>query len=102
MLSLLNKKARKMQLNTVYHQNPEVVARKVSDEFILVPLSDDIADMDSIYTMNEVGAFIWENINGERTINDIVGEVLNEFEVSPDEAENDVLAFFDDIKLFLK
>lgn len=91
-----------MHLNTVYHQNPEVVARKVSDEFILVPLSDDIADMDSIYTMNEVGAFIWENINGERTINDIVGEVLNEFEVSPDEAENDVLAFFDDIKLFLK
>ena len=91
-----------MNLNTVYHQNPEVVARKVSDEFILVPLSDDIADMDSIYTMNEVGAFIWENINGQRTVNDIVNEVLSEFEVSPDEAKNDVVVFFEDIKIFLK
>ncbi|MFC2086173.1 PqqD family protein [Bacteroidota bacterium] len=91
-----------MNLDTVYHQNPDVVARKVSDEFILVPLSDDIADMDSIYTMNEVGAFIWENINGERTINEIINEVLSNFDVTPDEAKNDVIVFFEDIKIFLK
>ena len=91
-----------MNLNAVCLKNPEVVARKVSDEFILVPLSNDIADMDSIYTMNEVGAFIWENINGKLTINDLIDEVLLEFDVSPETAKNDVVDFFEDIKIFLK
>ncbi len=91
-----------MQLDKIYNKNPEVVSRKVSDEFILVPLSDDIADMDSIYTMNEVGAFIWEQINGEQSVQEIIDHVVNEFEVDEHEAKSDVLAFFDDIRIFLK
>ncbi|NOZ47605.1 MAG: PqqD family protein [Chlorobi bacterium] len=91
-----------MSLEKKYSKHPEVVSRKVDDEFILVPLNDDIADMDSIYTMNEVGAFIWEQINGDNTVKEIIETVTNEFDVKPEIAQKDVLTFFDDIKFFIK
>jgi len=90
-----------MEINDVFKTNPEIIGRKVSDEFILVHLNDDIADMDSIYTINEVGAFIWENINGKNTIQNIIDKVITEFEVKENEAKEDVISFFDEIEKFI-
>ena len=91
-----------MELNKIYNKTSEVAFRKVSDEYILVPLSDDIADMDSLFTMNEVGAFIWEQIDGNRSISQIVENVTGEFDVKNETAQKDVLTFLDEIKNFLK
>ena len=91
-----------MELNKIYNKTSEVAFRKVSDEYILVPLSDDIADMDSLFTMNEVGAFIWEQIDGNRSISQIVENVTDEFDVENETAKKDVFTFLDEIKNFLK
>ena len=91
-----------MELKKIYNKKEDIVSRQVSDEYILVPLSDDIADMDSLFTMNEVGAFIWEQIDGKNSINQIIENITNEFEVEKDVARNDAITFFNDIKNFLK
>ena len=90
-----------IKLNTVYKPSPEIVARNTGDEYVLVPVTNNIADMKSVYTLNSTGAFIWERLDGKRTVKNIADEVENAFEVDAGEALDDVLSFFSDMKKYL-
>jgi hypothetical protein len=90
-----------ISLSSIPSHSPRVVFRKINEEYLLIPLTDNIADMDSIYRLSETGAFIWEMTDGKRDISDITAKVVEEFEVEREEAEKDVLQFFGDIQEFL-
>lgn len=80
------------ELARIYQQSPDVVARKIVDEMILVPIRRKVADVESIYTLNEVGARTWELIDGQRRVEEIRDVIVAEFEVSQQAAEADLLA----------
>lgn len=88
-------------LGSVFSHSPSVVAKKTGSEYVLVPLTDNIADMNSVYTLNETGAFIWENIDGGKTVGEIIGAMVGEYEISPEEAGKDVLGFISEIERYL-
>ncbi|MBN2861741.1 MAG: PqqD family protein, partial [Bacteroidales bacterium] len=88
-------------LKSVPHQSSSIVTRKTGNEYVLVPLSDNIADMDSIYTLNETGAFLWELIDGKKCINDLVEALVAEYNVERDNAEKDVFEFINNMKKYL-
>lgn len=90
-----------INLNRIYFRSPRIVARKTGDEYVLVPVSDSIADMRSVYTLNMTGAFIWERLDGIKTVKDIIAEVEGEFDVDGKRALDDVLSFFHDLKEYL-
>ena len=90
-----------INLETIYSHSPKIVARDTGDEYVLVPVTDNIADMKSVYTLNSTGSFIWERIDGKRTVKDIVEELENEFDVDGKQALDDVLSFFQEMKDFL-
>lgn len=90
-----------INLKTVYFRSPRIVARKTGEEYVLVPVTNQIADMKSVYTLNSTGAFIWEQLDGIKTVRDIITEVESEFEVEGKEALDDVLSFFHELKEFL-
>jgi hypothetical protein len=64
---------------------------------LLVPIKDNVGDLGCIYSLNPVGAFIWELIDGERRFLDIQREIVEEFEVAYEEAQNDLHDFLDDL-----
>jgi len=68
-----------------------VVSRNVGGEFILVPIRRSATEVDSIYTLNEVAARIWDLIDGVKTVAAIRDAIVGEYEVAPDEAEKDLL-----------
>jgi len=74
-----------------FKKSASIVARKVAEEFILVPIRKRSTDLGSIYALNPVGAFVWECIDGSRKIVDIRDAVVGEFDVVPEVAEKDVL-----------
>ena len=78
-----------------------VVSRKIKEEYILVPLSSNIADMDSLYRLNATGAFIWDAIDGHRSISDIAAELAEEFDVEIEKAESDVMDFVNVLENYL-
>ena len=82
-----------MELDAVFARNEEVVSRKIVDELILVPMRKDVADMETLYTLNEVGARVYELIDGKRSLREIVNSIVNEFEVTEQQAESDVREF---------
>jgi len=82
-----------MELGSVYERNERVVSRKIVDELILVPIRKNVADMETLYTLNEVGARVYELVDGERPVSDIVDRIVSEFEVERTIAEADVREF---------
>ena len=90
-----------ISVSSIPAHSPRVVFRRINDECLLIPLTDNIADMDSLYRLNETGVFIWELIDGKRDIRDITARMAEEFGVGPDEAEKDILEFLEQVKDFL-
>jgi methyltransferase-like protein len=85
-------------LQKKYRRSEDFVYRKIQDETILVPIKDNVGDMGSIYNLNEVGAFIWEQLDGEKTLLDITNMIVEEFEVSPEQAQADLREFVSQLK----
>ena len=88
-------------VSSIPSHSPRVVFRRINDECLLIPLTENIADMDSLYRLNETGVFIWEAIDGKRDIRDITARMAEEFDVGSDEAEKDILEFLEQVKVFL-
>jgi hypothetical protein len=80
-----------------YQRNENFVFRRIEDETILVPIKDNVGDMGSIYNLNELGAFIWEQLDGERNLEAVKDKIIDEYEVSPQEAEADLNEFMNDL-----
>ena len=72
--------------------------RKIESESILVPIKDNVGDMGSIYNLNDVGAYGWDNLDGEKRLTDIKEKLLEEFDVSPERAEEDLLEFIGQLR----
>jgi hypothetical protein len=88
-------------LKTILSHSKSIVTTRTGNEYVLVPIANNIADMNSMYTLNETGAFIWERINGEKSVEDIINEMMNEYEVDYKTASNDVFSFIDDMSSYL-
>lgn len=82
-----------MELGSVYERNDRVVSRKIVDELILVPIRQNVADMETLYTLNEVGARVYELVDGQRPVEAIVERIVSEFDVDRATAEADVREF---------
>jgi hypothetical protein len=76
-----------------YERNPNYIFRKVVDELILVPIHQDVADMDCIYTLNGVGAFVWQKLDGQATPADLQVAVAAEFAADPTVIAADLESF---------
>jgi hypothetical protein len=76
-----------------YVRDPDFVFRRIADEIVLIPIRKNMGDLESIYTLNDVGARVWELIDGRRTARDLRDAIVAEYEVTPERAAADVAAF---------
>lgn len=88
-------------LKSIVSQSTLIVTRKTGNEYVLVPITNNIADMNSVYTLNETGAFIWEKINGKRDLEEIIALLINEYDIDRESAESDVFSFIENMSKYL-
>ena len=81
-----------------YKRNENFVFRRIENETILVPIKDNVGDMGSIYNLNEVGAFVWEQLDGERTLHEIIDLITEEFDAAAREVETDLNEFVGELQ----
>ena len=67
-----------------------LVTRRIAGETILVPVTGGVADLHAVYTLNDVGSFIWHLIDGRRTAQAIADAVSSEYDVTVERAAEDV------------
>jgi hypothetical protein len=80
-------------LDVRYEKDPSIVHREIAGEAILVPIRRNVADLSSIYTLDEVGASVWGLIGERRTVGEIIAAVLDEYEADADTVQKDVIEF---------
>ena len=78
-------------LKRIYNKNPDVVYRIIAGEAILVPISKETQVAGRLLSLNEVGAFIWGLIDGEKSLDEIQGLISREYEVDEETARSDLL-----------
>jgi len=85
--------------NTIlYIRDPEVVARLVGEEMVLVPVRRQVSGPESIYTLNAVGAFVWQRLAVSVTRDALVEAVCGEFEITAEQAAVDVERFLQELR----
>ena len=88
-------------LKSILSHSPSIVTRKTGNEYVLVPIANNIADMNSVYTLNETGAFIWEQIDGIKNVEEIIGALTEEYDIDYDNASEDVFLFIENMRRWL-
>jgi hypothetical protein len=80
-----------------FKKTGEIASRSIAGETLLVPIRGKLADMQRIFALNPVGEYIWKRLDGEKPLGNIRNEVLSDFDVDREQAENDIQAFISDL-----
>lgn len=75
----------------VYRKSDTIVFRKIGDECVLVPIKHDVGEIESIYTLNETAAYIWDLIDGKSSVGEIKERIIDEYAIDPVKAEMDLI-----------
>jgi hypothetical protein len=80
-------------LDGIYVPSEKIVARTVMDEVLIVPLVAGMGESDDegLYTLNDTGQAIWERLDGQRNLKDVVAALAAEYAAPAGEIEADVL-----------
>ena len=76
----------------------EFVLREIAGEYILIPIGSTALELNGLITLNEVGVSIWNLLQNDVTVDEIVQDILAEYEVEESVAREDVAAFLDVLK----
>lgn len=82
-----------ISLSNAFARSDRMVGRRVADEYILVPIVGHGAELDSIYNLSRVGAFIWELLDGRHSGEQVIEALVSRFEVDRAKAEADYETF---------
>lgn len=81
-----------------YTKKDDFVTRSIAEETIIVPVRSGVGDLNSIYTLNEMGTRIWELMNDQTDIDKMAEIISSEYEVSMEEAKKDIAEFLSSLE----
>lgn len=67
--------------------------RQVGGNNVIVPVGAQSVDFRCIITLNELGAFLWQKLTADCTVEDLVQAVLDEYDAPADVVTADVERF---------
>lgn len=65
---------------------------EIAGENVVLPSGNEL-DLTKLITLNDTGAFIWQQLNRETTVEAVVDALLKEYDVSPENAAASVNQF---------
>ena len=71
----------------------ELVKREIAGDTILVPVGKTVYDSNGLFVLNEAAAFIWDLLPNANTAEEITARLLEEYEVSAEDAARDTAEF---------
>jgi hypothetical protein len=83
--------------NTVFARSSAVVARSIAGETLLIPIRGAVGDLASIYSFNATGTTVWDSLAEPKEFDQIVEAVIQEYNVTKEQATFDVQQFLDEM-----
>ncbi len=79
-----------IRMQAIYRPSPDVVARTVEQEILIVPLVGGIGETDDLFSLNETGRAVWSRLDGRTTLGQVVDALAAEYTAPREEIEADV------------
>lgn len=80
-----------------YRRSPNVVCRQVGAESVLVPIRQNVGDLDFVYTLSPVAARVWSMLDGKNEVDEIVNAICDEYDVDATTASSDLSELLSDL-----
>jgi hypothetical protein len=80
-----------IEMNDVYGPSSDIVAREIDGEVLIIPLISGMGDIeDELYSLNETGKVIWKLLDGERSVQQIIDQLIAGHDGDPALIKEDV------------
>ncbi len=79
-------------LDTIVMRNESCPVREVGDGLVILAATGT-----ATHSLDEVGAFIWRQCDGQHRVAEVVAALIAEYDVEPARATGDVQAFLNDL-----
>ena len=70
--------------------HPDYILRQIAGENILVPCGEAAKRLSGLINLNSTAAFIWQNLNDAKDLDELTARVMENFEVDEETARRDV------------
>jgi len=80
------------RLEQFFTKSKKIAWRVVEEDSVLLNL-----DTGYYYTLNEVGRFLWEALDGKKKLFAIHKEILDHYDVDPETARRDILELIENL-----
>lgn len=82
----------------IYARNPDTATRTIAGETFIIAIRGELASLENMYVLDEVGVLIWNGLDGKRDLAALVAQITDTFEVEPDTALQDAEAFLEELR----
>ena len=76
----------------------ELIKREIAGDVLLVPVGKTVYDSNGLYVLNELGNFLWDLLPRVNSQEELCQAVLQEYEVSEEEARKDIAEFLEQLR----
>ena len=84
---------RKSLPGKIYKKNGDIVTRRIAGDLFLIPIRGKLAEMQRIFVLNPVSEWIWQELDGQKRLDEIRQSVVAKFDVEEKKADSDIREF---------
>ena len=88
----------RINIEDIFSISGDIVAREIEGELIIIPLVAGVGDLeDDLYTLNDTGREIWNNLDGEKTLREIADLLGEKFDTGPETIKKDIIGLITEL-----
>lgn len=72
--------------------------REVAGNYVVIAVGEDAVNFNSIITVNEIGAYIWNKINEGKNEEAIADDIIGEYSIDRNTALKDIGEFINQLR----
>ena len=81
-----------------YKARSGYVVREIAGEYLLIPVKMQEGAGSQVAVLNDTGKFLWEQLTVECTEEELTKAVIEEYQVTKEEAQTDIQEFLQKLK----
>jgi len=89
------------QLQSIIAQKDNYKTKQGDDFWLLVPEDKSKRDKQNVLKLNATAAFLWDEVDDDATIDDLISKIRKKYKVDKPTAEKDVKTFLNDLENYL-
>lgn len=74
------------------------ILRKIAGQNIVVPLGVKTLDFNIMISLNDSGAFLWQQLQTDKTEDQLLGALLEEYDIDEERASEDIKRFINKLE----